>query len=141
MKKSLLGSFVGLAIIMAIDTFARVIIALYMQYDILMIAYTSYPGILWPLVLTLVAGFSAFFGGMFSLTYGRTHRVLTITVFLVLVSALRYGQLHLLIGQESLFYPITALVLSMGGILLAWQLTKNQRPVEAKHHQPAEEEL
>lgn len=142
MKKSVLGSFVGLAIIVAIDSFSRVVVALYMQYDILMVAYTSYPGIFWPLVLTVIAGFSAFFGAMFSLTYGRTHRVVTVSIFVFLVMGLRYGQLHLLMGQESLFYPITALVLSLGGTLLAWHLTKNKppEPEEAMHHQPAAEE-
>lgn len=144
MKKSVLGSFVGLAIIVAIDSFSRVIVALYMHYDILMVAYSSYPGVFWPLVLTVISGFSAFFGAMFSLTYGRSHRVFTISLFVFLLMGLRYGQLHLLMGQESLFYPITALVLSLGGTLIAWHITKGKPagPVaETTHHQPVEEEL
>ncbi|MEX0646247.1 MAG: hypothetical protein WEA56_00420 [Balneolaceae bacterium] len=142
MKKSILGSFVGLAIIIAIDSFSRVVVSLYMQHDIMMIAYTAYPGIFWPLMLTLIAGFAAFFGSMFGLTYGRDHRVVTVSLLIALVLFLRYGQLHLLMGQEALFYPITALVLSLGGILLAWQLTKNRQPSDDfTHHQPVEEEL
>jgi hypothetical protein len=141
MKKSILGSLVGIAIVVALDSFARVIISLYMQHDILMFAYSSYPGIIWPILLTMIAGFTSFFGGMFSLTYGRDHRATTGILFVIFLLLLRYGQLHLLIGQESLFYPITALVLSLGGAFIAWQLLskQNQSPVEENtttHHYP-----
>ncbi len=123
MKKSFIGSFVGIAIVVALDSFARVIISIYMGEDIMMFSYTQYPGLLWPVLLTLIGGFTAFFGSMFSLTYGRSHRVVTLTSYLILVILLRYGQIYLLTGKESLFYPITALVLSLGGLLIAWQLT------------------
>jgi hypothetical protein len=139
MKKSILGSFVGIAIVVAFDSFARVIISLYMNTEILMIAYSSFPGLVWPLLLTFIAGFAAFFGAMFSLTYGRSHLIITGILYLILISTLRYGQLHLLIGQETLFYPITALFLSIVGAGLAWYLVKKNKPKAEgkKHHDPA----
>lgn len=147
MKKSILGSLVGIAIVVTLDSFARVIISLYMQHDILMFAYSSYPGIIWPILLTIIAGFSSFFGAMFSLTYGRDHKFTSGLMFVLFLLLLRYGQLHLLIGQEpqeSLFYPITALVLSLGGAFIAWQLISNQKhsPVEENettHHFPEDD--
>lgn len=123
MKNSFIGSLVGIAIVIALDLFARVIISIYMGEEILMFSYTQFPGLLWPVVLTIIGGFTAFFGSMFSLTYGRTHRLATLSTFLILIILLRYGQIYLLTGKESLFYPITTLVLSLGGLVIAWQLT------------------
>lgn len=149
MKKSILGSFVGLAIVISLDSFSRVVISLYEQTEIMMIAYSSYGGILWPILLTLIAGFSAFFGGMFGLTYGRDHKKTTGIFFITLLIGLRYGQVHLLIGYETLFYPIAALVLSLFGTALAWKLiSKPQKTVQTpaskqsdqKHHHPVDDE-
>lgn len=127
MKKSIIGSLVGIAIVIALDTFARVVISIYMGLNYPMISYTEFSGIIWPILLTLIGGFTVFFGAMFSLTYGRSHRVITMLSFLTLTILLRYGQIYLLTGKESLFYPITTLVLSLGSILIAWQLTGNKK--------------
>lgn len=123
MKKALIGSLIGVAIVIALDSFARVIISIYMGLNYPMISYSEFPGIIWPMLLTFIAGFTVFFGAMFTLTYGRNKRVVTLVSFLIFIILLRYGQIYLLTGIESLFYPITALVLSLGSILLAWQLT------------------
>lgn len=123
MKKAFIGSLVGIAIVIAIDSFARVILSIYMGLDLPMVSYTEYPGIVWPLLITFIGGFSAFFGAMFSLTYGRSHRWVNMISFLLFIILLRYGQIYLLTGKESLFYPITTLVLSLGGLLIAWQIT------------------
>ena len=123
MKKALVGSLIGVAIVVALDTFARVIISIYMGLNYPMISYTEFPGIIWPMLLTLIGGFTVFFGAMFTLTYGRTNRLVALLNLLFFIILLRYGQIYLLTGIESLFYPITTLVLSLGSILLAWQLT------------------
>ncbi|WP_069131036.1 hypothetical protein [Rhodohalobacter halophilus] len=130
MKKAFIGSLVGLAIVIAFDSFARVIISIYMGLDLPMISYSEYDGI-WPFLITFIGGFSAFFGAMFSLTYGRTHRWVNVLSYLTLMILLRYGQIYLLTGKESLFYPITTLVLSLGGILIAWQLTSKNKPTSS----------
>lgn len=127
MKKAFIGSLVGIAIVIALDSFARVILSIYMGLDLPMVSYSEYPGLIWPFLLTFIGGFSAFFGAMFSLTYGRDHRWVNLISYLILIVLLRYGQIYLLTGKESLFYPITTLVLSLGGILIAWQLTGNQK--------------
>jgi|SRR6056297_1719299 len=135
MKKALVGSLIGVAIVVALDTFARVIISIYMGLNYPMISYTEFPGIIWPMLLTLIGGFTVFFGAMFTLTYGRTNRLVALLNLLFFIILLRYGQIYLLTGIESLFYPITTLVLSLGSILLAWQLTdpkKKSVPDEQK---------
>ncbi|MFO7799773.1 hypothetical protein [Rhodohalobacter sp.] len=135
MKKAFVGSLIGIAIVIALDSFARVIISIYMGLNYPMISYSEFPGIIWPMLLTFIGGFSVFFGAMFTLTYGRKHRLVALLSLLIFIILLRYGQIYLLTGIESLFYPITTLVLSLGSILLAWQLTdpkKKSSPEELK---------
>jgi hypothetical protein len=148
MKKAFIGSLIGIAIVMALDSFARVIISIYQGEDIMMFSYSQYPGMIWPVILTIISGFTAFFGGMFSLTYGRSKRMVNLSGFLVLLILLRYGQVYMLTGIESLFYPIAALVLSLIGLMLAWQLTgktakQSSVSQESDHkrdyHQPEDE--
>lgn len=147
MKKSLLGGFIGLSIILSIDSLSRVIISLYMKKDILMFSYGAYPGVLWPVLLTGIAAFSTFFGAMFAFTYGRRKPIFTLILFIVLVALFRYGQLLLLNETESqyLFYSIAALILSLASIFLAWKFTRPNKqntpddqkefePVTPKHH-------
>jgi len=149
MKKAFVGSLVGIAIVIALDSFARVILSIYMGLDLPMVSYSEYPGLVWPMLITFIGGFSAFFGAMFSLTYGRSHRYVNMISYLILIILLRYGQIYLLTGKESLFYPITVLVLSLGGLLIAWQITGNTQKsvtdtqyedeatdVEHSHHEP-----
>lgn len=124
MKKSILGSFVGICILITLESLTRVIIALYMKEDILMFSYTNYPGIIWPVLITVVTGFSSFFGAMFSLTYGRKKQILTLSLFSLLLILLRYGQIHILFETESIFFPILTLILSLIAIFLAWNVVR-----------------
>jgi len=142
MKKSILGSLVGIAIVVTLDSFARVAISLYTTQDILMFAYSSFPGPIWPILLTLIAGVSSFLGGIFSLTYSKSHQAVAAALFVFFIILLRYGQLHLLIDRETLFFPITALILSLGGVFLAWQLAKSKQGVtdESTYHYPSDEQ-
>lgn len=130
MKKAIIGSLIGIAIVVALDTFARVIISIYMGLNYPMISYSEFPGIIWPMLLTFIGGFTVFFGAMFTLTYGRNNRLVALLNLLFFIILLRYGQIYLLTGLESLFYPITTLVLSLGSILLAWQLTDPKKKSE-----------
>lgn len=127
MKKAFVGSLIGVAIVIALDSFARVIISIYMGLNYPMISYSEFPGIIWPMLLTFIGGFSVFFGAMFTLTYGRSHRLVALLSLLFFIILIRYGQIYLLTGIESLFYSITTLVLSLGSILLAWQLTNPKK--------------
>jgi hypothetical protein len=141
MKNSILGSLVGIAIVIALDSLMRVIISTATNQDIYMFAYSSYGGILWPLTLTITTGLTTFLGGLFTLSYARDHKKSGALLFVVLIILLRYGQIHLLISRETLFYPITALILSIGGAFVAWQIAKGNKPdIESKHHFPSEEQ-
>lgn len=128
MKRSLLGSFIGISIILSIDSISRVIISLYENEDILMFSYSLYSGF-WPILLVAIAAFSTFFGAMFALTYGRQKQIFTLVFFIILAGLYRYGQLLLLDDTEGLLYPVIALVLSIFSILLAWRLV---RPSKSK---------
>lgn len=140
MKHAISAGFIGIAITIALDSLARVAISIYLQFDILMIAYSSYPGIVWPFILTLVAGVTSFLGGAFSLTYERAKKKTSLTIFLVLLIILRYGQIHLLIDTEQLLYPILAMILSLLGLFLAWKLAVGRKKEKATHHFPSDED-
>jgi len=145
MKKSLLGSLIGISIIFSIDSISRVIISLYENEDILMFSYSLYSGF-WPILLLAIAAFSTFFGAMFALTYGREKQVFSLVLFLLFAGLFRYSQILLLDDTEGLLYPILALILSLLSIFLAWKLVRPsktqtdtgelQTPPK-KHHQPA----
>lgn len=140
MKKSIVGSLIGICIIIAVDSFIRVVVSVYSGTDILMISYSAYPGIMWPILLTVFAGLSTFIGAMFAMTFGRTKPKITASTFIILLVLIRYSQTHLLIDREILIYPITALVLSIGAAIIAWQLTGGKKKEKVKHHQPSEED-
>lgn len=121
MKKSLIGSLIGICIVLIIDLLSRVVIALYMKEDILMFSYSNYPGLLWPVLLTIIGGFSTLFGGMFALTYGRINQVFTVTLFATLILLLRYSQIHVLYETETLLFPLITFTLSLIAVFLAWK--------------------
>lgn len=106
-----------------------------------MFAYSSYGGIVWPVILTIIAGVTSFLGGLFSISYGKIHSTTTALLYVFLLILIRYGQIHLSIGREAMFYPIAALVLSIAGAFIAWQLLKGKKaiPEESKHHYPSDE--
>ncbi len=141
MKNAFLASLVGLAVVIALDSFIRIIIAVSTGIPIPMISYEEFDFI-WSLVITIFAGITAFLGAMVSLKYGRNHKIMTVILFVLLMILIRYGQIHLLYPQETLFYPVTALILSLAGIFLAWHLTSgkdkpDKKPKEKLHHYPA----
>lgn len=137
MKRSLLGSFIGISIILSIDSISRVIISLYENEDILMFSYSLYSGF-WPILLVAIAAFSTFFGAMFALTYGRDKQIFTVILFTILAGLFRYGELLLLDDTEGLLYPVLALVLSIFSILLAWRII---RPTKSKKISTEDDEL
>lgn len=142
MKKSILGSFVGLSIVISIETISRISLSLYMNYDFQAISYSEFPGILWPVLLVAIAGFSSFLGGVFALSYGKAHRASTLLLFMLLLTSLRYAQVHLLFETDPL-YSISALIISLFILILAWKLTspkqlntRSEEDFTQTHHQP-----
>lgn len=129
MKRSLLGSFIGISIILSIDSISRVIISLYEKEDILMFSYSLYSGF-WPILLVAIAAFSTFFGAMFALTYGRQKQIFSLILFIILAGLFRYGQIVLLDDTEGLLYPVVALVVSLVSIFLAWRLVRTTKAKE-----------
>lgn len=147
MKNGLLAGLIGVSIVLSMDSLTRVIISTYLGQEILMFSYNGYPGLVWPFILTFVAGISSFLGGVFSLTYGKSNRIFALISFLIFLGILRYVQIHLLFETEGLFYPITALVFSLIALLAAWKVTSQkvtsegeriteEEPPKPKHHQP-----
>lgn len=144
MKKSLLGSLIGISIIFSIDSISRVIISLYENEDILMFSYNLYSGF-WPILLVAISAFGTFFGAMFALTYGREKQVFSLILFIILAGAFRYAQITILNDTEGLLYPVVALVLSLLSIFLAWKVVRPSKskkdsdhtgtpPTPPKHH-------
>lgn len=127
MKKSFLGSLIGISIILSIDSLSRVIVSLYNKQDILMFSYSEYTGF-WPVLLVAVSAFSSFFGAMFALTYGRTKQMLTLILFILFAGLYRYGQILLLKDTEGLLLPVFSLVLTLITILLAWRIVRPKKP-------------
>ncbi len=141
MKKSILGCFIGLSIVLSLDSISRVLVALYHDHTILMFSYSAYPGAIWAVLLTLMAGISTFLGGLFSFSYGKSKQVLSLSVFTVLIILLRYAQIHLLYETETIAYPIAGFILSLLAIFFSWKLVRPERKKdeEFKQHHPVDE--
>ncbi len=122
MKKGILGGLIGVSIVLSIDSLSRVFIALSVDSSILMFSYSEYEGFFWPVFLTFIAMVSSFTGGLFSFTYGKSHKYSSLTTYLLCLILLRYGQIHLLFETETIVYPIAALILSVVSVFLAWKL-------------------
>lgn len=147
MKNGILAGLIGVSIILSVDSLSRVILSTYLGQEILMFSYAEYPGLIWPFLLIIMAGVSSFLGGIFSLTYGKRHRVLALISLLIFLGILRYVQIHLLYETEGLFYPITALIFSLIALFVAWKVTSDKSspksdeyekstPPKQKHHLP-----
>jgi hypothetical protein len=143
MKKSILGCFIGLSIVLSLDSLSRVFIALYHDQSILMFSYSAYPGVFWAVFLTAIAGISTFLGAVFSFTYGKSRQILSLSLFIVLIILLRYAQIHLLYETETIFYPVAGLIVSLLAVILAWKLVRpskekdqdfNEAPVKQGYH-------
>jgi len=124
MKKSILGGLIGLSIVLSLDSLVRVLIALYVDEQILMFSYTGYPGWLSVILITMMAGLSSFLGALFVLTYDKTHQVAGLILFSILLAGFRYGQIHLLYPTEGIIYPIIGFILSLIAIFLAWKVVR-----------------
>ncbi|TVQ00115.1 MAG: hypothetical protein EA359_16320 [Balneolaceae bacterium] len=124
MKKSILGGLIGLSIVLSLDSLVRVLIALYVDEQILMFSYTGYPGWLSVILITMMAGLSSFLGALFVLTYDKNHQVAGLILFGVLLTGFRYGQIHLLYPTEGIIYPIIGFILSLIAIFLAWKVVR-----------------
>jgi len=141
MKKSILGSFIGISIVLSIESFARVVAALTFDMDIPMFSYTVFPGIITPVILTVTAAVSSFLGALFLLTYGKKKEIVSLILFVLLLLLLRYGQIHLLYDTESIVYPVIALILSLISVFIAWRIihpkkneVEKESEFETKHH-------
>lgn len=146
MKKSIIGSLIGIAIVVAADTMIRVILSLALQSEVTLFGYAAYPDFLWGFLICFLTLFTSFAGGAFSITYTEQKKRMAVIFFGIWLIAVRYGQIHLVMAYE-LFLPVTALVLSLIGVGLAWKfffkkrITKpmdNKPPAasQKKHHQP-----
>lgn len=139
MKKSILGSFIGISIVLSIESFARVVAALTFDIEIPMFSYTAFPGIVTPALLTVTAAVSSFLGTLFLLTYAKKKEIVSLVVFVLLLLILRYGQIHLLYDTESIVFPVIALILSLISVFIAWRILhpkkiEKENESEAKHH-------
>lgn len=145
MKKSILGSFIGISIVLSIESFARVVAALTFDMDIPMFSYTAFPGIITPILLTVTAAVSSFLGALFLLTYGKKSEIISLVLFVLLLILLRFGQIHLLYGTESIVYPVIALVLSLISVFIAWKVLhpkkgEEENEFETKQHHPVSDQ-
>ena len=140
MKNIVLGSLIGIAIVFAFDTLIRIIISVGIETDIRVIEYEAYPGMFWKLIVASSALITTFAGSFYALKHAEDHQLTVVLLFGALIVALRYGQIHYVMGTESLFYPIAALVFSLIGIVGAWKLTHrkkvSKKEKEPRHHQP-----
>jgi len=144
MKKSLIGSLIGLAIVIAADTVIRVVITLLTGTPI-EIGYAAYPGFFLGLFICLLTFVTTFAGAAFTITYADRNKKFGLIFFTFLVIVIRYTQIHFVMHLE-LFLPILSLILSLIAIWLAWKFffkekikgdTHAGREADKKHHQPS----
>lgn len=146
MKKSFIGSLIGIAIVVAADTIIRVIFSTSLDIEISLFRYDVYPGIIWELLICFLTLLTSFLGGAFAVTYADVKKQVGLFLFGVWLMGIRYGQIHYAMEQE-LLLPVVALVLSLGAVILVWRFfLKNKKPTfqepaenasyDKKHHSP-----
>ncbi|REL37636.1 hypothetical protein DYD21_07580 [Rhodohalobacter sp. SW132] len=146
MKKSIIGSFIGLAIVVAADTLIRVIISLTTHHPLSLFHYEIYDGFIWAIVICASTFATSFAGGAFTVTYADKNKLVGLISFGILLTLIRYGQIHYVMETELLF-PMVSLFLSLVALFLVWKFylrkkgkpSHQQEPPETggkKHHQP-----
>lgn len=120
MKKSLIGSLIGVAIVVAADTIIRVIASISLNIEVSLFLYEVYPGFTWSLLICSLTLLTSFLGGAFAVTYADIKKKVGLFMYAVWLMAVRYGQVHYVMEQE-LLLPIVALVLSLLSIVLVWR--------------------
>lgn len=148
MKKSLIGSLTGVAIVFALDTLIRVGVSLYLGTETILFRYNIYPGVIWELSLCFLTLFTSFIGGAVAVSNSGNHRKTGLILFGTWLMALRYGQVHLSMEQE-LLLPIVALIFSLLAVVLVWRWMVHKKlkttdfdpaaPADHKHHTPKSE--
>lgn len=129
MKKSFIGSLIGIAIVVAADTIIRVIFSIALDFEISLFRYNIYPGILWELLICSLTLLTSFLGGVFTVTYADLRKQTGLIIFGVWLMGVRYGQIHYAMEQE-LLLPIVALILSLGALIIVWKtFLKNKKSV------------
>ena len=146
MKKSIIGSLIGLAIVIAADTIIRVIIALLTDAPMNLFEYAIYPGFFLGLLISLLTFATTYAGAAFTITYADRNKQFGLFSFTFLVIVVRYIQIHYVMHVE-LFLPILSLILSLIGIWLAWKFFLKKKVTGdshldnnsgKKHHQPSQ---
>lgn len=147
MKNLLLSGFIGIAIVVALETLFRVLISVLSGHDITIVHFQPYDGLHWKLLIAVFSFVSAFAGGVFSVSYHKQQRRLAFILFAVLLILVKYGQVHLMIDLESLVFPIISLVFALIGLLIVWKfrvqksgdLDYEETTNSKRHHQPSDE--
>lgn len=139
MKKSFIGSLIGISIVVAADTLIRVIFSIALDFEISLFRYNIYPGILWGLLICSLTLLTSFLGGVFTVTYADLRKQTGLIFFGFWLMGVRYGQIHYVMEQE-LLLPIIALILSLGALIIVWKtFLKNKQsaieePAETSSH-------
>jgi len=135
MKKSLLGSLIGLAVVVAADTIIRVVIALTTGQPVTLFRYEMYDGFIWAVIISGATFFTSFAGGALTVTYADEKKRIGLASFGLLLILVRYAQIHYVMEIELLF-PMISLFLSLLSLFFVWKFffRKNKSPAE-KHEQ------
>jgi hypothetical protein len=141
MKKNIIGSLIGVAIVVAADTIVRVIVSIFLESEVSLFLYNIYPGFTWSLLICSLTLVTSFLGGAFAVTYSDIKKRFALILFAVWLMAIRYGQIHYVMDRE-LLLPIVALIFSLLAVILVWRffLTGKKIPaVAAEHTEPPSE--
>ena len=139
MKKNLIGSLIGVAIVVAADTIIRVILSISLDSQVSLFLYNIYPGLTWSLLVCALTLVTSFMGGAFAVTYTNEKKKLGLIMFAIWLMAVRYGQIHYAM-EEELLLPIIALVFSLLAVVLVWRffLNRNKALKTERTESPAE---
>lgn len=145
MKRTIIGSLIGIAIVIAADIIIRVLITLLTEAPMNLFRYDIYPGFIWGFIISLLTLITSFTGAAFTITYADEKKKFGLFVFAFWMVIVRYGQIHYVMDFE-LFLPILSLILSLIGIGLAWKfflkkkmedsLGDETKKTQKSHHQP-----
>lgn len=142
MKKNIIGSLIGIAVVIASDIIIRLLFSIILNMEIFLFRYSAYPQMYWGVLICLLTFATSFMGAAVSVRYPDSKKNRALVLFGFILMGVRYGQIHYVMEVE-LLLPIVALVLSLGATILAWKVFLKKRkeaipgsPPSKKHHQP-----
>ncbi|MFU8812728.1 MAG: hypothetical protein ACNA78_07140 [Balneolaceae bacterium] len=134
MKQSILAGLIGVAILIALELVTRIALAISLGIPVAVFGFEAWPGFLWAFLLLFLSLPFSVLAAYITMVSGRQNKLASFILYVFFLLVAKYGQIHLLIGKETLIYPVLSLAFAVTGAMLAWIYFQPPAPKKADHH-------